>query len=216
MTRLRLCLASLLLASSLSTACSTATAGTKVAAPSQLEPARKVDRAALRAKLAKRRAISVKNFLAYRDAMVYPVVEGQLGRFQHVWLDASGNLCAAATLISKDWGRDATIRAGNPNGIKLSDVKKGPLADWILTSGFTHHEIVAIQVPGWNGGRELRQMEIERLHAIYVDVERQLTALGDESLDAATDALMKRPDLARIVLDGRVAGAGTFATPPVG
>lgn len=215
MTKLRLCLASVLLASSLSTACSTATAASKVAAPSQLEPVRKVDRAALRAKLAQRRAISVKNFLAYRDAKIYPQTTGRDFGFAHVWFDGE-NLCAAATLISKDWGRDAAIRAGSPNDITLAGVTSGPLADWILTSGLTHHEIVAIQVPGFNEREMSRELEVNRLYTIYIDVERQLAALGNESLDAATDALMKRPDLARIVLDGRVAGAGTFAKPPVG
>lgn len=216
MTRLRLCLASLLLASSLSTACSNVHAGTTTPSPSQLEPARKIDRAALRAKLAERRAETVKNFLAYRDAWIYPIVQGPLGRFHHVWIDASGNLCAAATLISKDWGREATIRAGQNRGIKLSDVTSGPLADWILTSGLTHHELVAIQVPGFSIEDNARQSELARLHAIYIDVERQLADLGDESLDAAVDALMKRPDLARGMLDGRVAGPGKFAMPPVG
>lgn len=215
MTRLRLCLASLLLASSLS-ACSTAHAGTGPATPSQLAPARTVDRAAVRAKLAARRAETVQNFLAYRDAWLYPVVQKPVGGFHHVWVDVHGNLCAAATLISKDWGREAAIRAGGNGALKLSSVTSGPLADWILTSGLTHQEIVAIQVPGFNVRDHERQTEIERLHAIYIDVERQLTDLADKNLDAAVDALMKRPELARGLVAGQVAGPGTFATPPIG
>jgi hypothetical protein len=216
MTRLRLCLASLLLASSLSTACSTVHAGTGPAAPTQLEPVRTVDRAAVRAKLAARRAETVQNFLAYRDAWTYPVVRKPVGGFHHVWIDAQGNLCAAATLISKDWGREATIRAGGTGALKMSSVTSGPLADWILTSGLTQQEIVAIQVPGFDVNDNERQNEVQRLHAIYVDVERQLTDLADTNLDAAVDALLKRPELARGLLAGQVAGPGKCATPPIG
>ena len=64
----------------------------------------------------------------------------------------------------------------------------------------------------------MRQQEITRLYQIYIDVERQLTSMWDESLDDATDALMKRPDLARELLRDQVAGPGRFATfaQPVG
>ena len=216
MTRLRLCVASLLLASSFGTACSTVHAGPGPTAPARIQPVRTVDRAAVRASLAARRAQTVQNFLAYRDARVYPMVGKPLGGFHHVWIDRSGNLCAAATLISKDWGREATIRAGGTGALKLSTVTSGPLADWILTSGLTHQEIVAIQVPGFTAMDDGRDLEIERLHAIYIDVERQLSDLADKNLDAAVDALMKRPELARRLVAGRVAGPGTFATPPIG
>lgn len=216
MTRRRLCLAILLLASSLGTACSTVHAGPGPATPVQIQPVRSVDRVAVRAKLAARRAETVQNFLAYREARVYPMTSMPLGGFHHVWIDGSGNLCAAATLISKDWGREATIRAGGTGAIKLSSVTSGPLADWILTSGLTHPEIVAIQVPGFAGVDDGRDSEIQRLFAIYVDVERQLRDLADKNLDAAVDALMKRPELARGLLFGQVAGPGAFATPKIG
>jgi hypothetical protein len=58
--------------------------------------------------------------------------------------------------------------------------------------------------------------EVQRLYNIYVDVERQLDQLADDSLDEATDALMKRPDLARTVIAGGFAGAGEFAPAIVG
>jgi hypothetical protein len=174
----------------------------------------KLDRAKLRAALAARRAENVQRFLAYRDGRVYPINDTGLG-FQHVWLDGLGNLCAAATMISHDWGRDATSRVALENNfIALADVREGPLLDWVLTSGLTHHEVVAIQVPGWDGGRvdeTPREQEIERLFALYVDVERQLRSMADASLDDATDALMARPDLARALLDGVAAGPGRYA-----
>lgn len=217
MSRLRLCLASLLFASAVSAGCSTSSPHL-VPTPGPAQT--RIDRAAVRAKLAARRQQSYERFLAYRDAMVYPINALPGGGFRHVWVDDLGNLCAAATLISGDWGRDASARIGRENiEIKIADVKSGPIADWLLMSGLTHHELVAIQVPGWQDNNPViiddgRGQEITRLYQIYVDVERQLMSLWDENLDEATDALMRRPDLARELLRDRVAGPGRFATPP--
>jgi len=209
MTNLRNLLASLMLV----TACATGSMHPAKPVPQHTQ----IDRAQLRAKLAARRQVVLERFLAYRDARVYPVnnlLPG--GGQQHVWLDEYGNLCAAATLISGDWGRDVTIRIGQTNNqLKLADVKTGPVADWILTSGLTHHEIVAIQVPGDDMFRRSIQTpeEIERLYEIYVDVERQLRGLADESLEEAVDALMKRPELAQQMLHDSIASPGPFAQP---
>lgn len=174
-----------------------------------------VSRAAVRAKLAARRQQVVERFLAYREGRVYPVNNLPGGGLRHVWLDDYGNLCAAATLISADWGRDVAIRIGQNNReLKLADVKAGPVADWILTSGLTHHEIVAIQLPGDAivvRERVQQQQEIQRMYTIYVDVERQLRGLWDESLDQAVDAVMKRPELARALLHDRIAMPGPYA-----
>lgn len=189
-------------------------------------PVKKIDRARLRAALATRRQQSFDRFIAYREGRVYPENTYQNGAL-HVWLDASGHLCAAATIISGDWGRAATERvASEDNFIALADVHDGPLADWILTSGLTHSEIVAIQVPPMRPDPGIvmpepdpRSQEIARLYNMYVDVERQISGMWDENLDSATDALMKRPDLARALLDGVAAGPGRFAEPsdaPVG
>jgi hypothetical protein len=200
-------LSSLLLATSLfAAACSTTTTA-KAPAPaaSQVKKADTLDRAQVRAALAARREQSVARFLAYRDAGVYPVNSYQPG-LQHVWVDELGNLCAAATIIAADWGRDATLQVGAQNNfLRLADVTDGPLLDWIMTSGLTQQEIVAIQEPMVY---EPGPGEIDRLVAVYNSVERQIRSMWDASLDDATDALMARPDLARLVLDGK------FATPP--
>jgi hypothetical protein len=198
---------SLVLASSLF-ACQSATQ-TKVADPSHpivVAPKQdqQLDRDQVRAKLAARRDLVVERFLAYREARVYPVNSTDVA-MQHVWMDENGNLCAAATLISQDMGRDAAIAVINgENTIALATVKDGPLADWMLTSGLTHHEIVAIQEPGFTSrqrGREPepdpRIVEVQRLYTTYISVERQLRTLWDENLEAATDALMAHPDLAK-------------------
>lgn len=207
MSRLRLVLGSLVLASALSgCAMNAATAGTKPAVPADVS----IDRAALRSKLAKRRAAVIERFLVYREGRVYPINNLPGGGKRHVWVDDWGSLCAAATMISADWGRDAVVRAGaSDREIALAKVQSGPLLDWILTSGLTHHEIVAIQLPGDNIVIE-RNPETERMYQIYVDVERQLRTLDSKNLELAVDALMKRPDLARELMNDRVAGPGKF------
>ncbi|MBX3162296.1 MAG: hypothetical protein KF773_40400 [Deltaproteobacteria bacterium] len=215
MNRLRLCLAALALTLGAGAVHASKPSGAPGAgAPAIVHLDLKPSRAHVRAKLAERRDLVVKRFLAYRDAQVYPV--NRRSGLQHVWLDDLGNLCAAATLVSHDWGRDIAIAAarGN-NGLQLADVKTGELADWILTSGLTHREIVAIQVPGserrWQAEEQRRDLEIARMHNIYVDVERQIRASWNDSLDTATDALMKRPELVRALLAGHPAGPGALA-----
>jgi hypothetical protein len=211
MTRLRLAFLSL----SLSFAACAVTAQAKTVPAPQIaikDKQTEIDRAALRAKLAERRAVTFKNFLAYRDAMVYPINELPGGGVRHVWRDHNGNLCAAATLISKDWGRDAAIRVGKQNvELKLADVKTGPVLEWMLTSGMTRSELVAIQLPGHMDMPTERELEINRMFTIYQDVERQVRSLDQQNLDLATDELMKHPALARQLLDGKVAGPGKFA-----
>ncbi len=201
---------SLVLASSLF-ACQSATP-TKVAAPSHsVAPSKELDRDEVRAALAARRQVVFERFLAYREGRVYPVATDGSG-MQHVWIDQWGNLCAAATLISRDLGRDTAVAVINRNNnIALAMVSDGPLADWMLTSGLTHHEIVAIQEPGFvdqgydpafEEPQPARIAEINRLYNTYISVERQLRTLWDENLDAATDALMAHPDLAKQLLAG--------------
>ncbi len=233
MSRLARCVSSLLVASSLfAAACSPAVsrgasdAGTPIARPDPRPAQPSIDRAKLRAALLQRRVDSYGRFIAYREARVYPVNNVNAG-FEHVWLDDFGNLCAAATIIAADWGRDATVRvAADNNFLRLADVADGPLLDWMLTSGLTHHEIVAIQVPGFAGsqpdmpiqpGDPARDAEVARMYTLYVDVERQLMSMWEANLDDAVDALMKRPELARQLLDGVAAGPGRFGveTDPV-
>jgi hypothetical protein len=212
-------ISALLLATSLlfGAACSSATRGAADAGtgPDVIQTST-IDRAKLRTALAARRQESLDRFLAYRDARSYPINSYTPG-LQHVWMDEQGRLCAAATLISADWGRDAAARiAAENNFIMLADVHDGPIADWILTSGMTHHEIVAIQEPMMrepspDDGKTLA--EIERLHGIYTSVERQVHQLWDESLDEAVDALMAHPKLAERFLEGELAAAGKYDQP---
>jgi hypothetical protein len=199
-----------MLASSLAGGCA-ATSTSARPAPARLDPSSHLDRAALRAKLAQRREVTFARFLAYREARVYPINTVGPG-LRHVWIDDAGNLCAAATIISGDWGRDATARVGRADlQIRLADVTTGPVADWMAASGLTRHELIAIQLPGDNLEIQLRPIEVDRVYNMYVDVERQIRSLWDENLELAVDALLARPALARAVLRGDVPGPGRFA-----
>jgi hypothetical protein len=229
MSRVRTFLASLALASSL-VGCAVPHAEAKSAKPAPVAqimikpPVKDTLRQQVRAKLVERRKLTIERFLAYREARVYPIntnvgVPGAM----HIWLDDFGNLCAAATIIAQDWGREASENvARENNNIALASLTDGELYNWILTSGMTQAEIVAIQAPGFAGGGGVpidmprenpRMAEITRLHQLYTDVERQIRSLDKHNLDLAVDELMKHPQLARELVAGRTATAGHFAKP---
>jgi hypothetical protein len=162
-------------------------------------------RARLRTVLAKRRAKNLRSFAGYVARGRYPhnyVTPDKL----NVWIDEDGHMCAAATMIFRS---SATARllvrqvAKDDNYVRLVDVNDGPLLDWILTSGLTHAEVVAIQEP-FDGPDERplpkapanwKTAEDARLRARYAVVMRQLASDRDASLAAAIDALAFRPDL---------------------
>jgi hypothetical protein len=177
----------------------------------------RLDRAAIRAKLAQNRIANLARFRIYQKKGVFPsntYTDVKL----NVWHDQFGNFCAAATIIKLS-GQDDLVNtvADQDNFIRLADVSQGPLMDWILTSGLTQDEIAAIQEPFMPVVREpvtepqpepaivnnrLRKIEDRRLSAKYKQVDSQIVKNARKSLDKATDRLMSNPDLARQFLDG--------------
>jgi hypothetical protein len=110
-------------------------------------PSATVDSDALRQELARRRSIHLEQLLAYANAGEFPantVAGGPL----NIFIDDDGHVCAAANLIKLD-GHGALVKktAKTDNYIVLASVNKGPLLDWMLTSGFTQEEIAQIQEP---------------------------------------------------------------------
>lgn len=174
----------------------------------RLEP--RPDRAAIRDALIRARATNLAAFRAYVERGVFPSNTFGTGKL-HVWRDAAGHYCAAATII-KASGQDALVAkvAEQDNFIVLLDVKQGPLLDWMLTSGFTQEEIDAIQEPGFDMRRERlrpvvvdvdkRKAEDARLHAVYAQVDKRLVADQRKSIDLAVDRLLARPTLAQTLL----------------
>ena len=106
-----------------------------------------------------------------------------------MWRDQDGHLCAAATIIRMSGTTELVDKVAEQNNfIRLADVKQGPLMDWILTSGLTQDEIVAIQEPFMPVTEQpqlapakpvavdarMRAAETARLRAIYTQVEREI------------------------------------------
>jgi hypothetical protein len=131
-------LSSLLLLSSLSFGACASSKSTDTTHHAIVAPKPALDRAEVRAALAARRTETMKRFVAFREGRVYPINTATDGAL-HIWMDDAGHLCAAATLISLDWGVAASqaIAAEN-NAIDLADVHDGAIADWMLTTGLTH------------------------------------------------------------------------------
>lgn len=179
-------------------------------------PMIRLDRAAVRAKLAKNRAANLARFRVYQKKRVFPnntFTDGKL----NVWLDQLGNLCAAATIIKLSGQDDLVMRTADQNNfIRLADVTSGPLMDWILTSGLTQDEIAAIQEPMMPVTHDpvmepvtkeptlvdarMRRIEDRRLVAKYKQVDARIVKNKTKSLDAATDRLMANPSLAMTFL----------------
>jgi hypothetical protein len=164
------------------------------------------ERADVQKALQKRRAKNLAAFRAYRKGGVYPHNTWRTGPL-NVWQDASGHLCAAATMISKDGKSDlVTKTAEKDNFIRLQNVTEGPLLDWIMTSGFTIEEIDRIQAPAVFPDEmvtpEVAKAEDARLAKSYAATDTWLAARTKAGLDTAADRLMKNPWLAHALVDG--------------
>jgi hypothetical protein len=179
-------------------------------------PAQPIDRVELRRALLEQRKVNLARFHAYRRKTIYPHNTYQPGML-NVWKDADAHLCAVATLVHLD-GRDDLVDtlAKDENFVRTADLTKGPLIDWVLTSGFTQEEIVMIQQPSAaDVEAEMRAERAEqrrikrwlaredrRLAKIYKTVERTLETdrIADAGLDLATARLIERPELADALL----------------
>ena len=182
------------------------------AQPPHAEALAGIDRAAVRAALARARATNLAAFRAYARRGVFPSNVYKPGAL-NVWRDENGHLCAAATIIDQSGQHELVQRvAKDDDFIRLADVTAGPLMDWMLTSGLTQDELVAIQKPFMPVTQRpdvqqpgvvdatMRAKEDARLRAKYAEVARALVANERASLELATDRLMQHPALARHLL----------------
>jgi hypothetical protein len=156
--------------------------------------------------LKERRAKNLKSFIAYHKGGVYPHNSFRRGPL-NVWMDAEGHLCAAATMIDKDGKHDLVEQTAttNPN-IRLLDVTRGELLDWILTSGFTIEEIDRIQAPQIMPDEWMLDYRAEdaKLAAGYLRTEKALVKNQKASLELAAKRLLENPHLARQLVDGLI------------
>lgn len=175
-----------------------------------------VTRASVRAMLIQNRAANLAQFRAYQQNRSFPS-NVYTGSALNVWRDEDGKFCAAATIIRAS-GETALVDriAEDDNFIRLASVTSGPMMDWILTSGLTQAELALIQRPFKPVANRpsteepatvaispsLRAKETARLATLYRQIDATLVRNQKRSLDAAVDALMKRPQLAWLVIHG--------------
>ena len=170
-----------------------------------------VDRDVIRKELLEQRKINLERFHEYRRAHIYPHNSYEPG-MKNVWTDREGHLCAVATMMERAGEHALVVETGrDQNFVRLADVSSGPLIDWVLTSGFTHEEVVMIQQPSDEEveaeNREMRReerrlkralaREDDRLAGNYLTIEKALkrSVMSDASLDLAVARLATRPDL---------------------
>ena len=153
-----------------------------------------------------RRAKNLKAFTAYRKGGVYPHNVWRRGPL-NVWMDADGHLCAAATMIDKDGKHELVVKtAETNNNIRLLDVTRGELLDWIMTSGFTIEELDRIQAPMIEPDLPVVDFAAEdaKLAAGYLKTEKALVKNQKASLELAAKRLLENPHLARQLVDGLI------------
>ena len=176
-------------------------------------PEPRLDRDTVRAALLRARETNLAAFRAYVKRGVFPSNTFKNGKL-HVWRDAAGNFCAAATIIKASGQDDLVVKVAEQNNfIALIDVRQGPLMDWMLTSGFTQEEIDAIQEPGFMVRRPIepvppilvdadkRKAEDIRLLATYKIVDRMLVKSQKRNVELAVDRLLKHQTLAWQLVD---------------
>lgn len=166
----------------------------------------------VRAELAQRRDEMIVALHQYWMRGAFPVNVYQPGMV-NIFRDGAGRLCAVANLVHAS-GHDELVDAqvAANNFIRLKDLgTEGPLADWILASGFTREELVDLQGAGYlpmqAPGTEGLQLALQGQNfAVKVDeprvvaeraalrtrlaaAEKQLRADSAQSLDVAAARL---------------------------
>jgi len=166
-------------------------------------------REVVRKALAKQRARHLAAFHAYRKRGVFAHDLDGPGEV-YVWLDADGRLDVIPALMVAD-GMRAIVdaRAHELEGKQLVQFGQNEVGAWMLQSGFALDEIDRMQRTHVRpaivreGDTSWRADEDARLATAYAAVASYLKSHADDGLDAATDALMARSDLAWQLVRGR-------------
>ncbi|HTJ42492.1 MAG TPA: hypothetical protein VL463_10385 [Kofleriaceae bacterium] len=154
--------------------------------------------------LVKARAKHLAALHKYRDKGVFAHSLDRAGEV-YVWRDADGHLDAVAAMMAmetKDQANLVVALSSQLNGVHLIEYNDGTVMPWMLTSGFSLDELDRIQRPHTRpavvreGDTAWQVEEDERLAKSYGAVESYLKSHADDGLEAATDALMLRSELA--------------------
>ena len=182
-----------------------------VGAAASAAPSPKADDvASARAELAQRRDAMITALHTYWERGAFPVNVYQ-ARTVNIFRDDQGRLCAVANLVHAS-GHDDLVDAqvAADDYIRLKDLgTDGPLADWILGSGFTREELVDLQGAGYEYMRPqppnekvielgLNNLDIDTARVVaeraalrtrLAAAEQRLRADSDKSLDVAARRL---------------------------
>jgi len=145
-----------------------------------------------------------------RDPTGLPRVAHRLFTPRPVFIDERGTSCAVAYLMQRSgWVEEAAEIARSNVNVKVEDVDRGPLFEWVLRSGFTHDEVAVIQ-PEYDmlryEAKLARLRERQRLVHHFAQVERQLATNTEIALDVAVARIRARIADASIRLDEIGAG----------
>ncbi len=160
-------------------------------------------RARLTKLVLKRRQLQIERLRLYRMRGLFPR-NTYANKILRVLVDKDGRFCAVANLIALDGKRLMVLQEAKKNRfVNFKNVHSGALFDWVLSSGLTKAEIVAIQLPDSRIGRRPRpdmpivtvKSERQRLIRHLFNVERQLLAQQTTSVNTIVDAMMKQPKL---------------------
>jgi hypothetical protein len=161
------------------------TAGCAIARPRRAHAAR-------RAELAQHRSQQITRLHAYAEAGVFPQNPRRTLVPVHMFKDMFGTRCAVANLIYLDGHGDLVDKmAAERNDVVVADETSGPLHDWVLGSGLTNEEVRRIQGVGFEFALDDARAiaERDRLQKALREVEKELIAASDESLEVATNRL---------------------------
>jgi hypothetical protein len=106
-------------------------------------------RNAWRHTLAQRRLVNMRRLRLYQLRGVFPQNEHVADRAVPVFVDNYDTACAVGHLMRESGWTDAVAAIQRANNfVYVTDVRDGPLVDWVLVSGLTREEAALIQ-PGY-------------------------------------------------------------------
>jgi hypothetical protein len=126
----------------------------------------------------------------------------QTGGPGHFILDGRGKPCPLASIIMNSGQPELVLEAARQNnGVKVVDLRDGPIVDWILHSGLTQEECVLIQRPSTSGAdiaKSRRDEENRRLGADLEAVESTLRSSTERSLRLAVRRILESERVRRL------------------
>jgi hypothetical protein len=104
------------------------------------------DRAAWRKRLLIARYVQLQRLTVYRERGLFPINESQALEQVPIFVDRHDTACAVGHLMRRSgWAAAVASIVASHNYVYVPDVDRGPIADWILTSGLTLEEAALIQ-----------------------------------------------------------------------